>query len=67
MTAPTLCIHRRRAEEMSERQIQALIDLGKNEAELIDQLEAAVNAGDKVKVWEIAVAITASAAEAGKV
>jgi hypothetical protein len=40
--------------EMTESQLEVLMDLGRAEAELLDRLEAATRAGDRDAVWKIA-------------
>jgi len=40
--------------EMAESQLDALMSLGRREAQLMDRLEAATRAGDRDAVWEIA-------------
>ena len=68
MTAPPkLCPHRRRVEELSDRQIQELMDFGKREAEIIDRLEAAVREGNRELAWEISEELVAVEDEAGKI
>jgi hypothetical protein len=42
------------ADELSDHQIQRLIEFGKREAELIDEMEAATRAGDRNLVWQLA-------------
>jgi hypothetical protein len=43
--------------EMTESQIDALMNLGREEAALLDELEAATRAGDRDEVWRIAQAL----------
>jgi hypothetical protein len=42
------------AEKLSDAEIERLMALGKLEAALIDEMEAAARAGDKNLVWQIA-------------
>jgi hypothetical protein len=51
---PRLHAEVRPVEEMTELQIEALMNLGRAEAELMNRLEAAARAGDKNEVWKIA-------------
>jgi hypothetical protein len=51
---PRIRAQLRPPEEMTEAQIEVLMDLGRAEAELLDRLEAATRAGDKAEVWKIA-------------
>ena len=48
---------RRGVEEFTDTQIEKLIDFGKRESDLIDQMEAAARAGDRELAWQLAQAI----------
>jgi hypothetical protein len=52
---------------LTESQIELLTRLGKREAELIDQLEAAVRSGDRDLCWQIAQALCGVEDQARKV
>jgi hypothetical protein len=60
MGAPDLRVVRREAAELSDREIERLMDFGKREAELIGDMEQAVRAGDRNLVWQIAEALVRS-------
>jgi hypothetical protein len=47
----------RAIEDLTDGQIQALIDLGRREAELLDALEEAVASNDRERAWQICIAI----------
>lgn len=42
------------AEELDDAQIERLMDFGKREADLIEQMEAATRDGDRDLCWQIA-------------
>jgi hypothetical protein len=45
---------RRAVEELSDAQIERLMDFGRREARLIDELEIATRAGNRERAWELA-------------
>jgi hypothetical protein len=51
---PSVRAEARPPEEMSESQIETLLNFGKRESALMDRLEVAARAGDKDEVWKIA-------------
>lgn len=53
-SAPRIRASVRPVEEMTESQVEALMTLGRREAELMDRLEVAARTGDKDEVWRIA-------------
>lgn len=57
MAKPSLRAERRHAEELTDSQVERLIQFGRWEADLIDQMEAAARAGDRELVWQIAQAL----------
>ena len=42
------------AAELTDHQIECLMNFGRREADLIDQMEAAARTGDRDRVWELA-------------
>ena len=67
MPKPNLRVVRRPVEELSDEQIARLMDFGRQEAALLDQMEEAVRTGDKNLCWEIAQALVHIQDEAGRV
>jgi hypothetical protein len=57
MATPRPRVVPRAAEEMSDHQIEQLISVVKREADLIEEMEQAVRAGDRNLVWQIAQAL----------
>jgi hypothetical protein len=57
MPQPELRVVRRAVEELSEAQIEQLMNFGKREADLIDEMVAAARAGDRDLVWQLAQAL----------
>src|SRR4051794_23410977 len=53
MPTPNISVVRRAAEELSDEQIERLMDFGRREADLIEQMEAAARDGDRDLVWQI--------------
>lgn len=56
----------RAADELTDSQIETLMNFGKREAELIDELEAATRNGDRDLAWQIAQALCRIEDEARK-
>jgi hypothetical protein len=56
-STPHLHVVRHAVDELSDEQIARLMDFGKREADLIDQMEAATRAGDRDLVWQLAQAL----------
>lgn len=54
---PKLRVARRAAEELSDAQVEQLMNFGKREAHLIDEMTAAARAGDRNLVWQLARAL----------
>jgi hypothetical protein len=48
-------VDRRPVGELTDAQIERLMDLGRREAALIDEMEGAIQAGDRDLVWQIAI------------
>jgi hypothetical protein len=48
---------RNEPEELSDIQVERLMSFGRDEADLIDQMEAATRAGDRDLVWQLAQAL----------
>jgi hypothetical protein len=65
MPQPELRVVRRAVEELSEAQIEQLMNFGKREADLIDEIVAAARAGDRNLVWQIAQALVEIEDQAG--
>jgi hypothetical protein len=65
MPQPELRVVRRAVEELSEAQIEQLMNFGKREADLIDEMVAAARAGDRNLVWQIAQAMVEIEDQAG--
>jgi hypothetical protein len=65
MPQPELRVVRRAIEELSEAQIEQLMNFGKREADLIDEMVAAARAGDRNLVWQIAQAMVEIEDQAG--
>jgi hypothetical protein len=53
-SAPRIRAEVRDPAEMTESQVGMLLNLGREEAALLDRLEAATRAGNKDEVWKIA-------------
>jgi hypothetical protein len=53
MQQPKLHVVRRAVEELSDAQIERLMNFGKREADLIDEIAAAARAGDRNRVWQL--------------
>jgi hypothetical protein len=51
---PHIRLQRRPAEELTPSQIEILMEFGRREADLIDELEVAARAGDRERVWVLA-------------
>lgn len=56
-TVPRIRATVRAPDQMTESQIESLLALGRREAAIIDELEAAVRAGDKDLAWRLAVTL----------
>lgn len=56
-TTPRICVERRSIDELSDAQIEQLMAFGKREAELLEEIEAAVRVGDRNLVWQLARAL----------
>jgi hypothetical protein len=57
MPPPRLHVVRRAAEELSDSQIERLMDFGRREADLITEMAEAARAGDRNLVWQLAQAL----------
>jgi hypothetical protein len=57
---PRLRVFRPEVQELSDDQFEQLISVGKREADLIEEMEQAVRAGDRNLVWQIAQALCRS-------
>ena len=57
----------RAAAELSDDQIERLVNFGKREADLIDEMEAAARVGDRNLVWQLAEALVRCQDEAKQV
>jgi hypothetical protein len=55
------------ADELSDSQIERLMEIGSAEADLIDEMESAVRAGDRDLVWQLAATLVRHQDEARKV
>jgi hypothetical protein len=51
-------VERRPPEDFSDHQIETLMNFGKREADLINEMDAAVQVGDRNLVWQLAVTLT---------
>ena len=60
-------VQRRPVDELSDAQIETLISFGRREAEVIDEMVAAVRVGDRNLVWQLAEALLRLEDEALKV
>lgn len=58
---------RRAVEELSDVQIEQLMNFGKREADLIDEMEAAARVGDKNLLWQLAEALVRCEDEARQI
>jgi hypothetical protein len=54
MLQPNLRVVRREPAELTDHQIEQLMDFGRAEAALVDEMEAAARVGDKNLVWQLA-------------
>ena len=54
-------------EEMSNSQIECLMAFGRQEAELLDELELAVHKGNRELVWQLAEALCSLRDQEGEV
>ena len=54
MPQAKLHVVRRAIGELSDNEIERLMDFGKREADLIDEMTAAARAGDQNLVWQLA-------------
>ena len=57
MAKPSIRAERRSAEELTDSQIERLMQFGRLEADLNDHMEEAARAGDRNLVWQIAQAL----------
>jgi hypothetical protein len=57
MPNPRIHVVRVPAEELTDAQIDQLMAIGRREADLIDEIEAAVRADDRALVWQLAQAL----------
>jgi hypothetical protein len=64
---PRLRVVRRAVEELSDGQIERLIDFGRREADLIAQMEEATRNGNRSLVWQLAEALVRFQDEAKQV
>jgi hypothetical protein len=67
MSTSRIRVERRPADELSDHQFEVLMSLGRREADLIDEMEAAARAGDRDLVWHIAEALVGLQDQAAKV
>ena len=58
MPQPKLHATPRAIEELSDNEIEQLMNFGRREADLIDEMTAAVRAGDRNLVWQLARALS---------
>jgi hypothetical protein len=52
-----LRIVRKAVEDFSDTEIEKLMDFGRREADLLEEMEAAVRTGDRELVWQLAKAL----------
>jgi hypothetical protein len=60
-------VDRRPAAELSDDQIERLMDFGRREAQLIDEMTAAVAVGDRALTWQLAEALAKLQGEAREI
>jgi hypothetical protein len=53
----SIAVEFRPVEDLTDAQIETLINFGRREAELLDQLEEVVASNDRERAWQICIAL----------
>ena len=67
MSQPRIRVKRIPAEDLSDHQIERLMEFGRREADLIEQMEEAARTGDRGKLWRLAEELVRLQDQAGQV